>query len=411
MERNPLTSRTCAIEVEGEAARRSPAPDDLPCVGTKARIGDQITLDEALLVARRSASSPHSNRALRSDLQAFDLWCRERHRVAFPAVPETVADYLDHRGGQGSKSASLARYKASIARMHQLLDLEDPTQAKLVKLRFAALRRKLGTATRQARPLRFMNTVPGNTGDPTRALNVRTLLESCPNDLPGLRDYALLSTAYDTGLRAFELVAIRVEHIIEALDPDARLLLIPRRKNAGRGEGATAFLSPRSVRAILAWQDGAGIATGALFRRVNVRQIKARPAVSVCAPDDGSASDGAHAHKVTATSAPSACKDYDVGKGALHAGSIGPIYRAIARRAFRSGFLEDFKADELARLLQGVSAQSTRVGLRQDLLTIGEDLAEIMASLRSNSPRMQLAYEHNPAAQAGALNRLTDRSE
>ena len=88
--------------------------------------------------------------------------------------------------------------------------------------------------------------------DEPRGLNVLALLESCPEDLPGLRDRALLSAGYDTGLRASELVAIEAEHIIEAIDPDARLLAIKRSKGDQEGEGATAFLSPRTVRAIAA---------------------------------------------------------------------------------------------------------------------------------------------------------------
>lgn len=56
-------------------------------------------------------------------------------------------------------------------------------------------------------------------------------------DLPGLRDRALLSAGYDTGLRASGSVAIEVEHVIEAIDPDARLLSIPRSKSDQDGEG------------------------------------------------------------------------------------------------------------------------------------------------------------------------------
>jgi hypothetical protein len=43
--------------------------------------------------------------------------------------PETVADYLDARAEKGSKPASLGRYKASIAKIHLLPDLKDPTPA------------------------------------------------------------------------------------------------------------------------------------------------------------------------------------------------------------------------------------------------------------------------------------------
>lgn len=72
-------------------------------------------------------------------------------------------------------------------------------------------------------------------------LNIRARLEACGDNLTGLRDRALLSTAYDTGLRASELVAVEVEHIIETIDPDARLLTIKRSKGDPEGEGATAI--------------------------------------------------------------------------------------------------------------------------------------------------------------------------
>jgi site-specific recombinase XerC len=79
-----------------------------------------------------------------------------------------------------------------------------------VKLRLAAVRREKGTAQKQARPLRFKGPVRDVERDRPRGLNIRALLESCGDDLPGLRDRALLSAAYDTGLRASELVAVAV---------------------------------------------------------------------------------------------------------------------------------------------------------------------------------------------------------
>jgi site-specific recombinase XerC len=79
-----------------------------------------------------------------------------------------------------------------------------------VKLRLAAIRRRTGTAQKQARPLRFKGPVKDVERDQARGLNIRALLEACGDDLPGLRDRALLSAAYDTGLRASELVAVAV---------------------------------------------------------------------------------------------------------------------------------------------------------------------------------------------------------
>lgn len=391
---------------EPSAAVAAAALDDLSWAVTKMRAGERIVLNQALFAAYRAASSPHSIRALKSDLEAFDLWCCKHHRIALPASPETVADYLDHRAAKGARPASLARYKASVAKIHQLLDLKDPTQTQLVKLRLAAIRRTVGTAQKQARPLRFKGPVRDVVRDPPRGLNVRALLESCPSDLPGLRDHALLSTAYDTGLRASELVAVCVEHIVEAIDPDARLLQIPRSKGDQEGEGATAFLSPRSVRAIIAWQEASGIASGPLFRRVNVRRFKARPAARVYQLGGGAARDLSTMRRPVLKPAQPAFVEYDVGQGALHAGSIGPIYRTIIRRAFKNGFLGDLTAEDLAQLLKGVSAHSTRVGLNQDLFTSGEDLAGIMDALRWKSPRMPLSYNRNLAAEQGAAGRL-----
>ncbi|MBB6125562.1 hypothetical protein FHS92_003326 [Sphingobium subterraneum] len=94
--------------------------DDLSWAVVNMRAGERIVVNEALIAAYQAASSPHSIRALKSDLEAFDLWCRRHNRIALPASPETVADCLDDRAGKGSKPASLGRYKASIANIHQL---------------------------------------------------------------------------------------------------------------------------------------------------------------------------------------------------------------------------------------------------------------------------------------------------
>jgi len=397
----------------GEEIARVPAKvaPEIAWTATQMRAGERIVVNETLIAAYQAASSPHSIRALKSDLEAFDLWCRRMGRIALPATPEIVADYLDARAGQGARPASLGRYKASIAKIHRLLDLKDPTQAELVKLRLRAIRREKGTAQAQARPLRFKGPVRDVERDKPRGINVRALLEACTDDLPGLRDRALLSVAYDSGLRASELVAIAVEHVHEALDPEARLLAIPRSKGDQEGAGTTAFLSPRSVRAVAAWMEAAEISTGPLFRRVQVRRYKARPAVKERRLDSISGRETWDLRKTLSKLAVPARVEYDVGQGALHPGSIGPIWRSIIQRAFNRSALGDLTADDLARLLKGVSAHSTRVGLNQDLFASGEDIAGIMDALRWKSPRMPLAYNRNLAAEAGAVGRLARKLE
>ncbi|WP_370059822.1 tyrosine-type recombinase/integrase [Novosphingobium sp. P6W] len=363
-------------------------------------------IDAPLLEAFQAAASRHTLLALRSDLTAFDLWCREHRRITLPANAQDVADYLKYRAGQGGKPASLARYKASIARLHQLLGQVDPTTAPLVKLTLAAIRRDKGVAQRQAAPLRFKGPVSDIERDPARGLNLRALLESCGADPMGLRDRALLSLAYDTGLRASELVAVTLEDIIPATDPDARLLTIARSKGDSEGEGATAFLSPRTVRAVDAWAAAAGIVTGSLFRRVIVRHYKARARVPGRDLSTISGREIWDLRKTLPQPAVPARTEYSFGEAALHPGSIGPIWRAIIRRAFDQGALPDLTKDDLEHWLMRVSGHSTRVGLNQDLFASGEDLAGIMDALRWKSPRMPLAYNRNLAAEHGAAGRL-----
>ncbi len=275
-----------------------------------------------------------------------------------------------------------------------------------MKLRLQGICRRLGTAQKQARSLRFKGPVRNIERDEPRGLNVRALLESCAEDLPGLRDRALLSAGYDTGLRASELVAIEVAHIIEAIDPGARLLSIPRSKGDQEGEGATAYLSPRTVRAITAWLEAAGIESGPVFRRVNVRRYKAKAAVRGRSIDSISGRESWDLRKTLSKRAVPARVEYDVGEGALHPASIGPIYRAMIQRAFDAGALPDLTKDDMKRSLKGISAHSTRVGLNQDLFTSGEHLAGIMDALRWKSARMPLAYNRNLAAEQGAAGRL-----
>lgn len=71
------------------------APADLAWTIVQMRAGERITVNEGLIAAYQAASSPHSIRALKSDVEAFDAWCRRNNRIALPATPETVADYLD----------------------------------------------------------------------------------------------------------------------------------------------------------------------------------------------------------------------------------------------------------------------------------------------------------------------------
>jgi site-specific recombinase XerD len=368
-------------------------------------------LDPALLRAYVAASAPNSLRALATDIEAFDLWCRKQGVAGVPATPQQIADYLAFRAGQGAAPASLARYKASLARAHRLLGFADPTKDERVRLTLAAHRRAVGSQQKQAKPLRFKGAVKDPLREAPKGLNIKAVLAACGDSLTELRDKALLSTAYDTGLRASELVRIEVADITEALDADSRLLRIGRTKGDQEGQGATAFLSPRSVRAVAAWLDAAHITHGPVFRRVIVRRYAARAPVRAVRPGDLSGRARWDRAKFIGKAGVAARIEYDVGEGPLHPGSIGVLFRAMITRAGERGMVPGVEGVDLPALLQGVSAHLTRVGLNQDLFAVGEDIAGIMDALRWKSPKMPLLYNRNLAAEAGAAGRLLSRLE
>jgi integrase len=365
-----------------------------------------LRVDRELLRAYAAAAAPNSLRALRCDIEAFDLWCRRRSEPALPASPAQIATWLSARAAEGAAPASLNRYRASIARAHRLLDLPDPTRDERVRLAIAVHRRAVGSEQRQAKPLRYKGAVKDPVRDTARGLNVKAVLAACGEDLAALRDHALLSTAYDTGLRASELVAVALADIIPAMDPDARLLKIGRSKGDQEGHGATAYLSPRSVRAIEAWLKASDITTGAVFRRVIVRRYVARPAVKPVDPRDLHGRAIWDRNKFVGKPEKKARVVCDIGVGALHPGSIGPIFRAMITHAVTAGAVAGATVEDLPQLLKGVSAHSTRIGFNQDLFASGETLAGIMDALRWKSPKMPLVYNRNLAAEAGAAGRL-----
>lgn len=396
--RDPTKSADGTVEVGvGEGASLVP-------LITSLRTAERVVLDAALFDAFQAGSSRHTLAALRSDWSAFDLWCRQHRRITVPAQAEDVAAYLTARAGGKARIAralqGLARAASSTPRPrrshHRAAGQTDPRRDPQGQGRGPT---PGGAAALQGRGLRYRR-------DPARGLNLRALLDSCGDDPASLRDRALLSLAYDAGLRAGELVAVGLAHILPAADFDARLLHIPRAKGDSEGEGANAFLSPRTVRAVDAWIAAAGITEGALFRRVYVRRYKARARVP---GRDLATLSGREAYdwrKAQTKPAVAERTEYSVGKGALPPGSIGPIWRAIIRRAVGKGALPDLTRDDLAFWLARISGHSTRVGLNQDLFVAGEDLAGIMDTLRWKSLRMPLVYNRNLAAEHGAAGRL-----
>lgn len=343
-------------------------------------------LDPALVAAAARAWSPNTIRAFLSDLRLWDRWCRRSGVQTGLATADTVAAYIRALSGEdivqaalhgvGERSAAtIGRYLVHIGWAYRMAGRDDPTKAPLVRFEHKAARKRLGTRQRQARAIRFKGDVVDLDG-PASGVCLATLLKACRKDMLGARDRALLLTAYDTGCRRSELVAIRVEHVEEPDADGAGALLIPRGKTDSEGQGALAYLSPATMAAIARWRTLALIERGPLFRRVETYF-------------DG------HVRAV--------------GDAALHPGTIAIIYKRLIRAAFDKGLLGAMGEAELARWVKAVSSHSIRVGVAQDNIAAGEGLPAIMQAYRWRDAKTVMRYGAKLAAKSGASARLAKR--
>jgi len=392
-----------AIAALSEAGSLQGAQPTHPLVQYLGEWGEISAFDPNLIITLYRGWSENTRRAFLSDIRLWENWCRRHHMNPVTATAEDVVHFLqeasaphllDRRGqpkrteaGQRIKNphyrapSTLTRRLTHIAMAYRMLGLESPTKSDLVRLEMKALRRERGVKKKQARALRYKGDVTDLVHDVPEGLCIANITAHLQKDWSGktdvisLRDRALLLTAYDVGARRSELVAIEVEHI-ELNKDSSGTLYIPHSKTDQEGEGAHAYLSPRSMRAIAAWQKAAKITAGPLFRRIDVYS-------------DGSAR--------------------AIHKSPMHADSVTRAYRRLIMKAWEAGQLPEFSESEIKRAVKTVTSHSVRVGVAHDNFAAGEDLPAIMQAYRWRDAKTVLRYGEKLAPVSGAAKRMAAR--
>ena len=249
-------------------ARRAPevrtSRTDPPPVDARA------TFAAAVASARRYADGRYSEAtrlAYDRDWRAFESWCAAIGARAVPAEPVTVAAFIAAGADRGLAASTLARRLAALRLIHLASEHPSPHDALVVRQVLAGVR-----ASQRERPSGAKAALVDD--DVARLVDV---LDA--RSLAGARDRALLLVGFAGALRRSELVGIDVAHLEQR--PDGLLLTIPWSKTDREGAGETVALPalPASaycpVRALDAWLERAGIASGPVFRR-----LKRGPAVS-----------------------------------------------------------------------------------------------------------------------------------
>jgi len=197
-------------------------------------------------------------RVYRTGWAQFTAWCDEHRVIALPAGAETVVLYVADLA-KAAKPATIDSRLAAISAAHRAAGHDSPTKEEAVRLVRRGVRRTLGTAQRQVRPV----TVP----------DLRTMLQGLGTDPGGCRDRALLLLGFAGALRRSELVGLDVVDVTEGAD--GLTVRLRRSKTDQEGAGRTVGIpfgsNPATcpVRAWRAWLELSSITEGPAFRPVD----------------------------------------------------------------------------------------------------------------------------------------------
>ncbi|MBC5825537.1 MAG: tyrosine-type recombinase/integrase [Candidatus Eremiobacteraeota bacterium] len=218
-----------------------------------------------------------TERAYAHDWTDFAAFCGRHGLDALPAAPQTLALYLKSLETQRSRSPAglregvvglslptLRRRVAAIASRHATESLETPTDHPLVKKLLRRYSRARGTAVRKK--------------DALTIDRLATLIAAMGEDLPQVRDRALLLLGYAGAFRRSELVALDVEHL--RFSRKGLYVWIAAAKNDPRKKGRELYV-PRlpagsanahlcAVAALERWVDVVAL-QGAVFRTIDLR--------------------------------------------------------------------------------------------------------------------------------------------
>ena len=204
------------------------------------------------------ATAANTRRAYRADWRDFSAWCADNHRIALPALPETVAVYLAAQAGH-RKASTIGRRLSAIAQAHKTAGLDSPTGEAAVRQVLAGIRRRHGT--------RQVGKEAAVTAD------VRAMVGTLEDSLPGRRDRALLLLGFAGAFRRSELVALDATDVAKTRDG---LVVAVRRgktdqEGVGREVGIPYGSTPATcpVRAVADWLELSDIAEGPLFRPID----------------------------------------------------------------------------------------------------------------------------------------------
>ena len=210
----------------------------------------------------------------RSQWRIFMVWALRKGITALPADPAHVAAYLAERIERlGHKPATLRTAAAAIAFVHRTAGVDDPCAGQAVRRTLRSATRKAGRLQKQAEALttEVFAAIRATVGNPRRGRGGIESPEAANSR--GNLDVALVSLMRDAMLRVSEAAALTWGDMAAESDGTGRLA-IRRSKTDAEGEGAVAFVSVPTMKALGLIREGS-LDTESVFG-LRANQIAAR---------------------------------------------------------------------------------------------------------------------------------------
>lgn len=196
--------------------------------------------------------SDGTKRGYQNDIAQFGSW-----GGTIPASPETIAAYLAHLSNT-HKAATIVRRVTALSKAHEAIGASNPTKSEIVRATIRGIKRTIGTATREAKPV--------------LREDLFQMLECMGDSIKDRRDKALLLLGFAGAFRRSELIGLDIadiEHVRQGM-----VVTLRRSKTDQIGAGyklGVPFGRSRwcPVRHLADWLDHAKIEAGPIFRGIN----------------------------------------------------------------------------------------------------------------------------------------------
>ena len=200
----------------------------------------------------------NTQRAYRADLKDFNKWCEINSQIPFPVSPETLAGYVSYLADT-YKWATINRRLAAISKLHQLNNLDTPTQNRIFRVVMEGIKRTKGIRQSQA-PAFKLNNLKQILRDFDLANNAN------------LRNKALLLLGFTGAFRRSELVALNIDNLSFTDEGLIVSMLKSKTNQYGDYEEKAIFYSPEAIlcpiRTLQTWIKRMDKTSEALFVRV-----------------------------------------------------------------------------------------------------------------------------------------------